>query len=351
MATEANKTKRNLYAAEGVAGTATLAAVGSNRIPEAANAIVRYKRRRDLDKVESKAKTHGLDEKGKWIKLNHLSDDVPEPKVTPLLNDDGTPKTDKAGNPISVKEKVDPISPRVKAANRAMSERVTPAAVHLKAEHNLPFPTSPYKLKPDPEFKGDPKKAPLVKEKTILSSETGRKINTAAHTGRVRRKALLAVGIPLGAAAAWQGFHGAAKQRRILDERRKTGVQKKLDEKDVTAGAIGGAAGLGAYQAPSEMEWMFRGKNDKKIAAKPETRKIIENWKQKNNIRAGEQEGAPIWDKAYRKYPKGLPGWKLRRYMAYTHTGGTGRAAFLGATAGGAAIGVGAHRAYKKKNP
>jgi len=351
MATRANETKRNLYATEGVVGGAALAAIGSNRIPEAVNGAVRAKRKSEYRKVKAEVTSgKGQTEKGKWVKLKRLSDEPGAKVFHPAPpNPDGSPRTDKAGKPVG-NMSADK-SERVKAANRGEQARIK--AKNIKNNKaTLPFPTSNWKLEDDPKQKVKAGEKPRqIKIRHELDQSTGRRIKTAAAIGEGRRKALLAIGIPAATAVMWHGGYQAARQQRIMNQRdkRSTDINKKMSERDVSAAVTGGTVGVAAYQAPSMTEWIFRGKEDKKLKKNPKTQATVDKWKKKHKIEAGTQKGLPIWDKAYRDYPKSLPGSRLRRTMAYTHTGGTGRAAFLASAAGGAGLGVLADRKILRK--
>lgn len=354
MPTRANETKRNIYAAEGIAGGAALAAVGSNRVPEFANSVVRNRRKREYAAVKSKVKRgRGQTSSGKWIKLKRLSDDpAPKPAAVPVVVN-GQPKLKPDGSPVMNVPKYDSRSERMLAGNRANETKIK-AKNAYKSRSKLPFPTENWKFEDDPKHKPKSGKNPRqIKVKHVRDPETGLKVKTAAHIGEGRRKALLAVGIPAATAVMWHGGYQAARQQRIMNERnrRASDVSKSTGERDVSAAVTGGTLGVAAYQAPSMTEWIFRGKEDKKLKNNPKTQKIVDKWKKKHGIEAGTQKGQPIWDEAYRDYPKSLPGSKLRRTMAYTHTGGTGRAAFLASAVGGAGLGVAADRKILRKKP
>lgn len=345
MPTRANETKRNIYAAEGVAGGAALAAISTNRVPEAANYVVGLKRKRDYRKIKAQSKKHVMDNRGRWVSPNKLSDESTKVFHPAPPNPDGSPKLRPDGSPAgNMKEEK---SPRQAAINRT-SEAVLSAKQRKK---DLPFPKEPYRLEPKQGAKPDKKTGKVPQTKVKHEVIDGRRVKTAARLGETRRIKLLAIGIPAATAVMWHGGHQAVRQQRIMNERRRREqtIAKKANERDVGAAITGGTAGIAAYQAPSFAEWALRGRADKELKNSPKHRKIIENWKKKHKIRAGEQKGLPKWDEAYRDYPKKLPGAKMRRAMAYTHTGGSGRAAFMGVTALGAGTGVAMDRKFLRK--
>lgn len=139
-------------------------------------------------------------------------------------------------------------------------------------------------------------------------------------------------GIAVGAPALWYGSrHSVSKKE--------TGHRR-----DVDAGLIGGAAGAGAYQEASYALKPLDRRAEAKIKRNPDLNRQAREYQSKmrpKNAKAGD----PSWRPYFRNYPKNLPGSKLKRALAVTHTGRSGGA--LTAAAGGAAA-VGAAAADRK---
>jgi hypothetical protein len=393
-----DKTKRNAYAAEGAAGIGAAALVGSNRVPEIANSLVLRRRKSEVQAKEEKygrvgnvvegrqtyrPGSHGLTAEGKKVRLKSLPESTPGGELAPVMDSEGKQRVNPKGEPIFNKTK--PSQPRAEAVRRAVEQKSAPARASMKNKASLPFPTSNWEYEPagtpkPPKYKmgrhskggetmgrhagtsAEPqgvrrlalKAKNLVADSSPELSDSGKtqrtrwtyndkgvRARTPAHLGQVRRKAVMMVGLPVAAGVAWHGAHGAIREQRKIN--------KKLETSDATAGLAGGAAGLAAYQSPSYAEYQSRGQADKKANQRPKAKAALDKWKTKYKIEAGTPRGVPVWDEAYRHYPKQMPDWKARRLMAYTHTGATGRAAFAGATATGVAAGIGANHLYLKK--
>jgi hypothetical protein len=143
-------------------------------------------------------------------------------------------------------------------------------------------------------------------------------------------------GIAVGAPALWYGSrHSVSKKE--------TGHRR-----DVDAGLVGGAVGAGAYQEASYALKPLDRRAEAKIKRNPDLNRQAREYQSKmrpKNAKAGD----PSWRPYFRNYPKNLPGSKLKRALAVTHTGRSGGA--LTAAAGGvAAIGAAAaDRKYFRK--
>lgn len=139
-------------------------------------------------------------------------------------------------------------------------------------------------------------------------------------------------GIAVGAPALWYGSrHSVSKKE--------TGHRR-----DVDAGLVGGAVGAGAYQEASYALKPLDRRAEAKIKRNPDLNRQAREYQSKmrpKNAKAGD----PSWRPYFRNYPKNLPGSKLKRALAITHTGRSGGA--LTAAAGGAAA-VGAAAADRK---
>jgi hypothetical protein len=132
----------------------------------------------------------------------------------------------------------------------------------------------------------------------------------------------LATGVPLA-------YYGAQKK-----------VSKRSNkERDVNAGFAGGLAGFGAYQGGSLALKPIEKPLERKIKSDSKLKAIQQAHKEKHLPKKA-TAGHPGWIKYSREYPKELPGAKLRRVQAYTHSGKSGGLLTLGATAAGAAAGV-----------
>ena len=145
-------------------------------------------------------------------------------------------------------------------------------------------------------------------------------------------------GIAVGAPALW---HGARSQ-----------VQKKdsgYRRHDVDAGVLGAAAGAGAYQEASYALKPFDRRAERKIAQSSTLNRQQKDYQSKmrpKNAKAGD----PAWRPYFRNYPKNLPGSRLKRTLAVTHTGKTGGAATVAAGLAGGAGAAHLSRKHREKN-
>lgn len=143
-------------------------------------------------------------------------------------------------------------------------------------------------------------------------------------------------GIAVGAPAVWYGSrHSVSKKE--------TGHRR-----DVDAGLVGAAAGAGGYQEASYALKPLDRRAERKIASNPRLRTKARDYQNKmrpKNAKAGDA----AWRPYFRNYPKDLPGARLKRTLAVTHTGRSG-GALTTAAAGAAAIGAAAaDRKYLRK--
>jgi hypothetical protein len=142
------------------------------------------------------------------------------------------------------------------------------------------------------------------------------------------------VGLPLSYAGA---MHQAKKNEKF---------GKAMDRKDTTAAYAGGAGAMLGYQggvmATKPLDW----KNEKKIKSNPGMRKKMKAHEDKYRPK-GMTAGDPRFRQFFRNYPKDLPGGKMKRTLAVTHTGKSGGAITLGLGAAGATAAV--HHSRKKR--
>lgn len=140
-------------------------------------------------------------------------------------------------------------------------------------------------------------------------------------------------GIAVGAPAIWYGSrHSVSKKE--------TGHRR-----DVDAGLVGGAAGAGAYQEASYALKPFDRRAEAKIKNNPDLNRRARAYQKQSGRPKNAKAGDPAWHSYHRNYPKDLPGGRLKRTLAVTHTGKTGGA--LTVAAGGAAA-IGAAVADRK---
>lgn len=318
------KRKQDLHAAEAASGAALGAVVGSNRVPEMTNAAVRLKRKADLWHSEQRvAGGLGKTKDGRYIKLNLLSDD--KPKKPPVQF---TPE----GKPFT--PKYDKKSPRT-AAREAMDSEYKTRKAKASNPNHVPFPEGRWVKDPD------------TGKKVIFDPKTKKMMPAAV--GELRRKAVLAVGIPAAIGVTWHGAHkwGETRDRRYR-------LKKRLDKNDIDGAIAGGLIGGTAYQAPSHLEWIGRKKHWEETKKKvPNADQIIDDWKTKYDVH-GAQKGDKRWKKAYRNYPQSVDAhgknlWRNARLQSRLYTGKTGAALTVGAGATGAVVGVPVVRAINRK--
>jgi hypothetical protein len=318
-----DKTKRTLYATEAVAGTSLGLAAASDRIPEVVNGGVRLHRKANAWHAKTRYEGGlGKTTDGRYLKLHLLSDEKPKKPATQFTAE---------GKPFT--PKYDKVSPRQKAQQRMESEFLT---TKHKAEHpnNVPFP----------EGRWTRDEATGERIKRVPHPKTGKLVRSPAAMGEFRRFAVVGAGVPMGIALGW---HGAHKYAGLKDKQAKRlRVKKRLNQDDVDGAIAGGLTGGAVYQAPSFLEWAGRGKQEAQQT--PEQTRIVNEWKDKHNIH-GKQKGTPGWKKAYRDYPKDMPGAKTRRLQARIYTGKTGMVLTGLAAGAGAAVGVPAVRAINQK--
>jgi len=169
-------------------------------------------------------------------------------------------------------------------------------------------------------------------------NENNRKTKIAtSRLGYKTRVGTAATGFLVGVPVAW---HGA----RELVEKGQTSRQKKVD-----AAFAGAASGAGGYQLGLYATKPLDRKYERDIKAKADTMKPgdpdnprakLNAHQKKMGLPKDAQVGDKRWLKYFRKYPKGVPGWRFKRAMSYAHGGKTGVAATLGAGAIGAGVGV-----------
>jgi len=169
-------------------------------------------------------------------------------------------------------------------------------------------------------------------------ANNNRKTNIAVkRLGYKSRVGAAATGLLVGYPIAW---HGA----RELVEKSQTKKQKKVD-----AAFAGGASGAGSYQLGLYATKPIDRKFERDIKTKADTMKGSDPRNPRTKINEHQRKmklpkNAPIgnkqWLPYFRKYPKGVPGWRFKRTMSYAHGGKTGVAATVGAGALGAGIGL-----------
>jgi len=169
-------------------------------------------------------------------------------------------------------------------------------------------------------------------------ANNNRKTNIAVkRLGYKSRVGTAATGFLVGYPLAW---HGA----RELVEKSQTKRQKKVD-----AAFAGGASGAGGYQLGLYATKPIDRKFERDIKTKADTMKgsdpanprtKLNEHQRKMKLPKNSPVGHKQWLPYFRKYPKGVPGWRFKRAMSYAHAGKTGVAATVGAGAVGAGIGL-----------
>ena len=147
--------------------------------------------------------------------------------------------------------------------------------------------------------------------------------------------------IRLGAGAIALGGTWAGT-RNIVDRYKVS----KADKRDVDAAALGALAGGGAYQGATYALKPVDRRYERKIAESDTMRKVARDYKKKF-LPSNAGPDHPGWRPYFRNYPKSLPGGKLKRVTAVTHTGKSGMALTAGAAAAGAGAAVHARRKHK----
>jgi len=297
--------RRRAHATEATVGMGVLAAAASNRVPEAVNAVVQRRQNRQVSRLQRSVDVgRGIGDDGREARLETFSNQKPKKKPA-VLNAQGRPMS------TSAKDRA---TPQQRAKGR-MATKLEEASGRAQSRSTKPFPTTPWQVDPDTGKK--------ITHQTVKEGRRIKRVLTPAARGVRRRSMVLGAGIPLGLGMAWHGSRSYADDR----------VGKAIDSKDVDAAAVGGSVGLAAYQAPSFAEWAVRSRREKKQT--PQQRARAESWKREYGVQ-GAQKGDPRWKKAYRNYPKDLPGARTARAMSRMYVGRTGMALSTAAATGGA---------------
>lgn len=142
----------------------------------------------------------------------------------------------------------------------------------------------------------------------------------------------LAVGVPL----AW---HGA---------RNHNSVEKRVTQEDVDAGTLGAVGGFTAYQGGSLALKPIEKPAERKIKNNPTLKGKLEAHR-KATLPKNAPAGHPAWREYNRKYPKDLPGAKLKRINAHLVSGRRGGLLTLGAMGAAGAGAVALEREHNKQ--
>lgn len=146
-------------------------------------------------------------------------------------------------------------------------------------------------------------------------------------------RASAAVAVP----SVWLGVRGSVDK---ADVRRR----------DVDAAVVGGAAGAGLYQGAGYALKPLDRRAERKIAEDPKLSARARAHRRKMGVPSNPPAGHPSWRPYFRAYPKDLPGGRLKRTLALTHTGRSGVAATAAMGGLGAAM-AGTASARGRKEP
>lgn len=144
-------------------------------------------------------------------------------------------------------------------------------------------------------------------------------------------KRRVALALTAGGISVPTTWYGARK----LVEKAEKPLRQRLEPRDIDAAVIGGAgAGLG-YQGASYGLKVVDRRNERKIKADPVLQDKYNKYAHANKPR-NVPSGDRAWVDYFRKYPKDLPGGKMKRVLSRTHAGKSGTAAMLGVSGLGA---------------
>lgn len=125
---------------------------------------------------------------------------------------------------------------------------------------------------------------------------------------------------------------------------------KKADKRDVNAAYAGGIGGFAGYQGGSLALKPLDRRAERKIKNDPDLLDRQKAYQRSSHRPKNATAGDPRWRPYFRNYPKDLPGGRLKRTLAVTHTGRSGTALTGAVTVGSAAASVGLARKHNKKN-
>ena len=174
----------------------------------------------------------------------------------------------------------------------------------------------------------------LVRNKHRTLAELRVTRNKVPMGGSARSKLLLgstAVAIP----ATWIG------SRQM--------VNKAVKRRDVDAAMVGAAVGAGGYQYSGYALKPLDRRAERKIAADDGLRQKARAYRTAAKLPRNAKAGDPAWHSYFRNYPKDLPGGRLKRTLAVTHTGRSGVAATVAAGAAGAGLAAHASQTLRRR--
>jgi len=99
--------------------------------------------------------------------------------------------------------------------------------------------------------------------------------------------------------------------------------------RDVDLGGVGAGAGMLAYQGGGYALKPLDRRAERKIKASPVHRSVLAEHRRVSGLPPNAHAGHRAWTGYFRDYPKHLPGAKLKRTLARTHTGPSGAALTL----------------------
>lgn len=149
-----------------------------------------------------------------------------------------------------------------------------------------------------------------------------------------KQSALWGAGVGIGAPTSYIG----AKQM----------VDKKMDKHDVAAAYAGGGAGFLGYQGGSLLLKPLEKPAEKRVNASPKLKAQLVEHREKS-LPHNAPAGHPAWKDYNRKYPKTLPGARMKRVMGHAVAGKTGGAITLGVT-GASALGAVKYNQHRRES-
>lgn len=166
-------------------------------------------------------------------------------------------------------------------------------------------------------------------------SELNRQKNAARKPKLYRNQTKLwATGLGVGVPTSYVGTREA--------------VGKRATRSDVNGAYAGGVGAFAGYQGGSLALKPLDRRAERKISEDPDLKSKAENYRAKANRPKNATAGDPRWRPYFRNYPKDLPGGRLKRTLAVTHTGHSGSALTAGVTAAGAVGGVALMRHHEE---
>ena len=212
-----------------------------------------------------------------------------------------------------------------------------------RAELSKPYGYDPVTRKPveDPRARAHAIGFPATREHKRKAREAVKTKHRMLHEFETTKPR----GIPLAARAGRRWGLVAAGGALTYGGARQL-VDKRVTRDDVDSAALGGALGVGFYQAPHWASRPLDRRNERTIAQDDHLRHVNRRHKDAHVPRnAG--LGHPAWTNYFRTLPKELPGAKRKRVFSHTHAGRSGAALNIGAAMLGAGSAVGHSRSSK----